>query len=169
MEYIDITNSNTQLTPNFKMNEFWHTKFPRDIDFSIPKCLVDAQQILRNFYGCGVLITSCIRKNDSFGFHRYLNGTGAIDSIPLVDTVANIDKFRVECLNYQSHVGSKLIEDLRAVGVQGFLMEGGNCIHLDFRKDNNCADVDKYGKYIVCGWKADGTPYGKSVVYYKQK
>lgn len=161
MEYIKITNTDQQLTPNFNMKEFWDCKFSRHNNFEIPKCLVTAQQILRDFYNCGVLITSCSRPDDTFGFHRYLNGTGAIDSIPLINTIDNINKFKQECLNYQDGVGSKLIEDLRTVGVQGFGIESGNCIHLDYRCGEICPDKDKYGVYIVFSWaKVTG-----SVVY----
>ena len=57
--------------------------------------------------------------------------------------------------------GSKLIEDLRTVGVQGFGIESGNCIHLDYRCGEICPDKDKYGVYIVFSWaKVTG-----SVVY----
>ena len=169
MNYLKITNNNDVIKEgyHFTIEEFWKTKFGGCLDFEIPECLVDAAEILREFYGGPVMITSDYRPNDKFGFHRYLNNTGAVDYLPLTDTINNIDKFKNECLNYQNGTGSDLIHNLRSCGVKGFGIESHNCIHLDYRPDINCCDKDEYGMYMVFSWEADGTPDGKSTVYHK--
>ena len=156
MKYIEITNSDEQLRPHFKMSEFWNSKFSRHSDFNIPECLVDAQEIMRSFFNCPIIITSCSRPDDKFGFHRYLNETGAIDSVPSKSEY--IATFRDECMKYQDGRGSTLIENLRKIGVEGFGIESGNCIHLDFRNGTVCLDKDKYGTYTVFSWdKTNGS------------
>lgn len=145
---------------NFTYREFYHPKFAKDIEFDIPECLVDAQQILRSFYG-RIQITSTIRPKDTFGYHRF---GWAVDCVP-IDDIKGIDKFILECKKYQSSGNSQLIEKLRSVGVQGFGIEAGNCIHLDWRDGKNVYDIDQWGKYIVFEWRNDGTANGKSIVY----
>jgi len=162
MEKIKITNSIEPLTANFRAVEFWAPKFRGRIDFEIPKCLVEGAQIIRDFFG-PTLITSTIRPKDKFGYHQSGN---AIDLLPLEETLVNIKKFENECRLYQSSKNSELIIKLREVGVEGFLIESSNCIHLDFRNQVNCASTDKFGKYIVCEWHNDGSKFGKSNVIY---
>lgn len=157
-----ITNSNEQLTTNFKISEFWNVKYGGHVDFDIPQCLIDAAQIIRDFYG-STLITSTIRLKDKFGYHKSGN---AIDLLPLKNTLANIKNFGDECIKYQKTKDSDLIIKLRKAGVEGFGIEGNNCVHLDFRNGKNCASRDRYGSYIVFEWHTDGTPTGKSTVIY---
>lgn len=162
MEKIKITNSTELLTANFRIKEFWAPKFSGRVDFDIPKCLVEGAQIIRDFFG-PTLITSTIRPQDKFGYHQSGN---AIDLLPLCDTLINIKKFENECRLYQSNKSSELILKLREVGVEGFGIESNNCIHLDYRKQVNCASTDKFGKYIVFEWHNDGSKFGKSNVIY---
>jgi len=165
MELIHISNSDELITPNFKMSEFWRPKFGGGFDFDIPQCLIYAAQIMRDFWGA-TAITSCKRPNDTFGFHRYLNGTGAIDLIPLNESLNNLAKFKKECLNYQNSNGSELINSLRNAGIQGAGIES-KCCHLDFRNDESCSDTDRYGKYCIFEWQPDLQPNGTSKVYHK--
>lgn len=162
MEKILIYNSSEYLTNDFQYSEFFNPKYGGDIDFNIPKCLVDGAQIIRDFFG-KTLITSTIRPKDKFGYHQSGN---AIDLLPLENTLQNIKIFGEECLKYQENKDSELIKKLRSVGVEGFGIEANNCIHLDYRKEVNCASKDEFGKYIVFSWFADGTPTGKSKIYY---
>lgn len=159
MDIIRITNINENVQANFSYKEFWKPRFGGGIDFDMPKCLVDAAQIMRDEWGI-INITSTIRPNDTFGYHK--NGN-ACDYLP--KDYSKIKQFQIECMNYQNGKGSEIIKKLREAGVQGFGIEAGNCIHLDFRNDKNCSSTDEYGKYIVFSWVADGTKYGKSVVY----
>lgn len=142
MQKVRITNSKEPLTVIFTMAEFWNVRYGGHVDFDCPKCLIDAVQILRDWYGSAILITSTIRPYAKQGYHTDGN---AIDCIPLKDS---IDKFRTEAYK---HKKSELIKKLRSVGVEGFGIESG-CIHLDYRKGVNCASMDEFGKYIVFEW-----------------
>lgn len=143
------------------MTEFWSPRFGKQVDFEIPKCLIDGAQILRDFFG-GMIVTSTIRPSDKFGYHK--NGNAA-DFIPSNDAYTNIKKFEDECVRYQKDKGSELIKKLRSVGVEGFGIEG-YCIHLDYRGGYGCPSKDEHGKYIVFKWVKDGTPNGQSTVLY---
>ena len=162
MEHLLIQNKDEKVSLNFSMKEYWAPKFGGHLDFSIPQCLLDAEQILRDYFGA-MLITSTFRPGDTFGFHRYLSSSGAVDSIPIANTIAGIDKFKQECLKYQDLTGSELITKLRKAGVEGFGLESNNCIHLDFRAGQNVVDTDEFGKYIVFSWDA----VNGSKVYYR--
>ena len=142
-----ITNSKEQLTANFVMAEFWAVKYGGHVDFDCPDELINGMQKLRDFFGV-MKITSTIRPVSKSGYH--INGN-AVDSIPLINTVANIALFRKECLSYINGKGSMLIESMRSVGVQGFGIESG-CIHIDYRGGKNCNRSDKYGRFIVFEW-----------------
>ena len=142
MQKVRITNSKEQLTANFTMSEFWAVRYGGHVDFDIPKCLIDAVQILRDWYGSPILITSTIRNYQKQGYHT--NGN-AMDCIPLK---SDIELFRKEAYN---HKKSELIKQLRAVGVEGFGIESG-CIHLDYRGGKNCAYSDNFGRYIIFEW-----------------
>lgn len=152
MQKVRITNSKDKLTANFTMTEFWAVRYGGHVDFDCPKCLIDAVQILRDWYGSPILITSTIRNYQKQGYHT--NGN-AIDCIPLKDS---IDRFRKESYNHKS---SDLIKKLRAAGVEGFGIESG-CIHLDYRGGKNCASVDEFGRYIVFEWSPKT---GSKVIY----
>jgi hypothetical protein len=130
------------------MSEFWVVKYGGHVDFDCPDELINGMQKLRDFFGA-MKITSTIRPRDKFGYHRTGN---AIDSIPLKNTLANIKQFETECRNYINGKGSVLIESMREVGVQGFGIESGNCIHIDFRNGKNCSRSDKYGRFIIFTW-----------------
>lgn len=146
MQKIRIKNSNVFIKPDFRMSEFWNVKYGGKQDFDIPKCLVDGVQILRDFYGSKIKITSTIRPGAKQGYH--VDGS-AIDCIPLQDS---IERFRQEAYNFKD---SELIKKLRAVGVEGFGIESG-CIHLDYRKGINCNRSDEFGRFIVFEWSKEG-------------
>jgi hypothetical protein len=162
MNTIKIINLKEEIKPgyNFKISEFYF-----GLEFDIPECLVDAMQILRNWFNVEWKITSTIRKTDTFGFHKTGN---AIDSIPENKDISIINEFSKQCHNYQQNKENTLIEELRKVGINGFGIEN-NCIHLDFRPIKNCNDTDKYGNYCVFMWEKDGTPNGKSTIIWRIK
>lgn len=143
-----ITNSKENVTQHFKMFEFWDVRYGGHIDFDCPDQLINGMQALRDFFGM-MKITSTIRPKDKFGYHVSGN---AVDSIPLVNTMANIARFETECRNYIAGKGSVLIEAMRKAGVEGFGIEYGNCIHIDYRGGKNCSRTDKYGRYIIFTW-----------------
>ena len=174
METIHIIDSKEPITKgySFTFHEFFKPTYGGGIEFDIPVPLVDAMQWLRNYFNMKWLITSTIRPNDKFGFHV----TGyAIDSIPLElnKRLDVLNQYKQECLQYQETGKSELIENLREKGVNGFMIEGQNCIHLDVRDENNphlVASKDKYGKYIVCFWSPSSTSTnGINQVVYQSK
>ena len=76
--------------------------------------------------------------------------SGSIDvtATKKADKVKLITNYNNELLNYLSGKGSKVIEDLRQVGITGFGIED-TCIHFDIRGESVCNRRDKFGKYLV--------------------
>jgi hypothetical protein len=166
MKTINIINSNEKVLPSghFTFSEFRNPKFGGGFDFQIPKPLVLAMEVLREFFDQPWSITSTIRPGDKFGYHIYGQ---AIDSVPFNRSKwVEVNKtFQTECLNYQKTKLSKLIQGLRNVGITGLGIEKG-CIHIDTRPESTCHSKDSYGKYTIFTWVDDGTVLGKSEVIY---
>ena len=158
METIHISNTTDPLSENFNMQEIYSPTLTKPcVEFDLPKCLLDTVQHLRTAWGVPINVTSAIRPGDTFGFHR----TGqALDFITYDDPLGYIAKWKTMCMNYKT---SALFKELRALGLNGFGIEGG-CIHIDYRPDANCTLEDEYGKYCIFFWEPDGTELGKSTV-----
>ena len=161
METIRIKNSDEKVSPNFFMKEYYNPRFGGGLEFNIPVCFIEASEILREYFECPVIITSTIRPNDKFGYHR---SGRAVDYITTKND--SISLFKQQCLAYQNLEGSSLISYLREVGINSFGIENG-CIHLDKRNSNTC-DTDEYGKYIVWSWTSAGGDNGTSKVYHRK-
>ena len=180
MNTIRIIASQEAIKPgyNFTFYEFWKPTLTKNaVDFDCPECLVDGMQVLRDWYNEfwettpetqePWEITSFIRPYTNQGFH--FNGHAG-DSLPENEKrqIEAINQFKTECLDYQSGKGSTLIEKLRQKGVNGFGIEVGRCIHLDFRPNEHCHSTDQYGNYCVFSWEPmEGIIEGKSIVYFK--
>lgn len=136
-----IQNKKIEVSNNFLMSEFWKGQ-----DFVLPDPLIQAAQILRDYIGKPLTITSTYRPNDTFGFHRYGE---AIDLIP------GQDMFRLEVIKWIDTHQSELIYKLREVGITGLGVEAA-CIHLDVRKDH-CHRQDQFGWYAPFEYKQDAT------------
>ncbi|MEI6887524.1 MAG: hypothetical protein WCK31_04795 [bacterium] len=161
MEKVKITAEHKQLLPsveNFDSYEFYIAANP-DHEFDCPVALIVAAQIIRNWVGFSVSITSTSRPHDTFGFHRtdeaidLLSASTIHGEPPPKEPAEVLEEFKEECLSYISGTGSKLIEDLRKAGVTGFGVEQV-CIHLDCRT-NSFGRRDAYGQYMVFEYKQD--------------
>lgn len=151
MEMIQVTNRKEYITPNFSVDEFWKAANP-DQDFEFPKAFFLAAQILRDYVGEAVIVTSTYRANGRTGFHGKKRAIDFVDKFGGIDLIA---EFKQECLHYINDIsgnGSKLIENLRQVGINGFGVENV-CIHLDIRPNKNCNRKDRYGYYMIFEYK----------------
>jgi len=146
MELINISNTQENLSENFTMQEFFAPTLTKPgKEFNIPKCLIDSIQHLRTSWNIPIEITSVYRPADTFGYHMSGN---AVDFITYNEPLGYIDKFKTMCINHKT---SQLFKELRALGLNGFGIEG-SCIHIDFRPDNNCNLSDEYGKFCIFTW-----------------
>lgn len=161
MNTIRIKNENKQLTQHFNMIEYYSPKFPKNVEFDMPECFLEASEILREYFDCPIIITSTYRPADKFGYHRFGR---AVDYITTKNDSISI--FKLECMKYQNLESSELISNLRKSGINSFGIENG-CIHLDQRTSNTC-DTDEYGNYIVWSWTSAGGVNGTSKVYHRK-
>jgi hypothetical protein len=140
----------TQLTPDFQSWEFYLAANP-DQEFEIPNALILGSQVLREWVGFQVTISSTKRTKDPWGPHLegkacdyitydYIHGKPAPKKFSEI-----LKEFRIECLNYIHGKGSELIDKLRSVGIDGFGIEP-NCIHFDCNYKVG-GRKDKYGNY----------------------
>jgi len=159
MELVRISNRSEKITANFNVLEFWRKSKPQ-VEYDFPKCFFGAGQILHDYYHCTVDVTCAKSDTYNFGYHRLGRAT---DYLPTERRTEILADFKNECLNWINGKGSKLIESLRSIGINGFGIEG-NCIHLDNR-ESNTSRVDKYGKYIVFEFKF--APDGKTFLINK--
>lgn len=158
METIKIINSNIPIKPgyNFTFLEYFDPIYASEKkEYDIPECLVDAMQYMRDYFKQPMLITSVLRSGDPL---TSMHQTGhAVDSV-IVDEKRRIEylmNFSEECFNYKK---SPLINALRYRGVNGFGIEVGNCVHLDFRPNNRCTTRDQYGLFCIFEWdKVNGS------------
>jgi hypothetical protein len=130
-----------------------------NVEFDLPKPLLDAVQHLRTVWGVPIEITSVIRPADPQGSLHKIGH--AIDFITYENTLDYLEKWKTICVNYKT---SSLFKELRALGLNGFGVENNNCIHIDFRPDSNCTLEDEFGKYCIFSWLANGTPMGISTL-----
>ena len=165
-ETIHITDTNQQLTTNFQSWEFYKAAHPPQ-EFECPLPLVMAAQILRDWLGFPVIVSSTYRPNDPYGKGSSHDKGVAIDFYtramihgdyaPLSPSQV-IEKYNQEVLNYLAGKGSKIIENLREAGIDGFGIEGG-CIHMDcfgYGAGKRINHVDKYGNYSAFEWRQGG-------------
>ena len=71
MDTIRIKDTLDDLSANFGMQEFYSPVLTKpNLEFDLPKCLLDTVQHLRDTWGVPIEITSVYRPNDTFGFHK---------------------------------------------------------------------------------------------------
>ena len=147
-----------KLTRNFTHKEWSLAKYSDKTSYEAPTALIYAVQAIRDWFQGKVLITSTLRKSDKFGFHRL--GL-AVDLVPSNECLYTMNDYFDELFKYQNEGKSDIIEELRSLGVNGFGIERGNCIHLDVRPKINSPSGDEWGNYCVFSWWLDKN--GKSV------
>ena len=125
MEKVHINLSHDQLSTNFQKQEFYIAANPHQ-EWDCEQALIDAAQIIHDWIGFATSCNSTYRPNDTFGFHMTaeaidLLSLAMIHGLPSPKTQSEIlIEFKQECINYRDGKGSKLIEDLRKVGITGF-------------------------------------------------
>jgi hypothetical protein len=158
MEFIKIKNSQENISTNFRMIEFFRPSLTRpELDFELPKCLLDSVQHFRTVWGLPIKITSVYRPTDKTGSKHKLGH--AVDFVTETLAIEYIEKFKTMCINHKT---SQMFKELRVFGLNGFGIESGNCIHLDWRKDEECASTDEYGRFIIFTWDKIN---GSKVIY----
>lgn len=149
MKTILITNKRDNITNDFQYKEYWKGR-----DFEIYACIPKAIQILRDYYGLKISISSSYRPNDPVYMpdaHR--------KTPPAIDCVttdrakwAEIrDKIREEFKNWMT---SKLVKDIINTGTNVMIIEN-TCLHLHHRKVN-LHQTNQYGGIYIGEWKPDG-------------
>jgi len=158
MEFIKIINSNIPIKPgyHFTFQEFFDPILASEKkEYDIPECLVDGVNYLRDYFKLPMYITSTLRSKDPM---TSLHQTGRAVDLGMVDEkirIEYINNFAEEMHNYKH---SPLFFALRARGVNGFGIEIGNCIHIDYRPDSRCNSKDDYGKFCIFSWdKVNGS------------
>ena len=148
MEKIRIVNCLDTLNDckSFTHVELYNAAHPSQ-EFDIYVNILKGLQILRDWYGDKLTVTCTYTPNASFGYHRYAKAID-VTATKKADKVKLITNYNNELLNYLSGKGSKVIEDLRQVGITGFGIED-TCIHFDIRGESVCNRRDKFGKYLV--------------------
>jgi hypothetical protein len=147
MEYIRIKYSNEKVSKNFSLAEYYASANPSH-EFDIPKTLIDAAQILRDWYQGPLRLTSSYRPHDSFGYHRL----GKAIDLVAADGGDVISPYNHEVDEYIKGNGSDLIDKLRKAGITGLGKEDV-CIHIDVRPEASCNRSDKHGKYLAFRFK----------------
>ena len=151
MKTTHISNQRTKVSRDFAMSEFYFGANPLQ-EWDCPQPLIDAAQVIRDWIGVPLIVSSTYRNPDKYGRGSAHEKGLAVDMYSKqVDVVS---KYNDEITSYLNGTGSRLIEDLRAVGIDGFGIEGG-CIHLDcggYGLTRRYVNIDKYGKWSCFIW-----------------
>ena len=133
-ETIKITNIGVPALykSNFLVNEFW---LPAKQDFDCYVCLVQALDVIRNYFNMKWFVTSTYRPADPLSMpdaHR--KQPPAIDSVccDRMQWPVICGKIRNELKNWEH---SKLIHDIVATGCNVIIIEN-NCLHIQHRDTN---------------------------------
>jgi hypothetical protein len=148
MEKIRIVNSLDVINEceDFKYYELYNAAHPSQ-EFDIYTSLLKGLQIFRIWYGDKITVTCTYTPNASFGYHRYGKAID-ITATKKADKIKLITNYNNELFNYLAGKESKIIKDLRKVGITGFGIED-TCIHFDIRGESACNRRDTFGKYLV--------------------
>ena len=162
METVHICNDKNNFEGyNFSPFEFWQpTINPVCIDFDMPKCLLDAVQVVRTYFNQQWQITSVLRPLDPL-WSPHINGT-AVDSIceEVINWAELLTQLRNEFKNWQK---SELVDQIVKTGCNVLLIENG-CMHLSVR-DFSLNDTT-LGKIYIGEWEPEmNNPQGINIAY----
>ncbi|HAF28107.1 MAG TPA: hypothetical protein DCG75_03575 [Bacteroidales bacterium] len=148
--YITIKKGDSsKVSKNFTRNEFYSKSIDSPNEHPLASVLVDAAQIIRDYYGVPVHIASSFRTKISNrvagGALKSLHLTGcAIDlNVASKSAVININK------QFKERTGD-LFKKLRSIGITGFGVYGESFVHIDCRRSSDdvpMTEVDEFGDF----------------------
>lgn len=153
-----IQNKNIQITPNFNMVELFQCSLTGGFNFFQPACLVEGLEVVRDFFGAPIIVTSCIRPSDpDWSPHKFGYAVDFITSINWSTYQSLIDS------HFKEGTNSKLVLSLLELGVNCMIVEGP-CVHLEYREIN--LNFHEDGDYYIGKWINDGTEFGENICYF---
>ena len=152
-----ITNSQKYVRNSFQMCEFW-----KGADFDLPDCLLDGCQVIREYFGRAMKVTSTFRPADTFGYHKEGRAVDLVTADP-VQSQRVINLWNQELLNYVAGKGSALVTALRRAGVTGMGVEK-TCIHIDARPPATGTRSDEFGRFTIFEFDYYISAAGKMVI-----
>jgi len=127
---------NSTVSENFKRSEFYSRSAYAPKEHDLASILVDAAQLIRDYYGKPVVIKSSWRTSLS----NRLTG-GAKKSMHLKGCAIDLDiahRPSVYDINKQFKARKgELFEKLRALGITGFGVYGNKYVHIDCRRSSD--------------------------------
>lgn len=147
--YITVKKGDSsRIKPNFLRSEFF-CKSGDTKEHKLATVLVDAAQVIRDYYNKPVSISSSFRtaltNRITGGAPKSLHLTGCALDLQIAHKASNDD------LNIQfSERKGELFEKLRDLGITGFGVYGNSFVHIDCRRESDhvpMSESDSFGAF----------------------